>query len=171
MKILLDTSFLRHLEQVNLLQLLSTFSENLGWEFVMPEIVHNELRARDVPQEIESFLESGTVNLDSCNQIQFLSVKYRLLGLDDGELEAICIVDKCEDRTFKNYLILTDDIPAQNGSGKLGMNSLDVLMFLFVSNERGFLSKNIAENALETLESSGYNIDGAVKVDYLQRLQ
>ena len=171
MKTLLDTSFLRHLEQINLFRLLVDFSDKLGYEFVMPEIVYSELDAKNIPLEIKKLLKKGIIHIESCNKAEILLTRIKTLSLDDGELEAICIVDKCKDRTFKKYLILTDDKLAQQSSRKLNMSSLDVLMFLFFSNEQGFLSKNQAKDSLEILEDSGYAIKKDVKTDYLLRLQ
>ena len=171
MKILLDTSFLRHLEQVNLLWLLSSWSEIHAWKFVMPETIHEELAARNIPPEIENLLKTDVIRVESCNQIQLLVAKYGLYSLDEGELEAICIVDKCEDRTFKNYLILTDDCAAQKGAGKIGMESLDVLMFLLSSNQKEFLAKDTAVSAMETLEESEYHIPDSVREYYLNQIR
>ena len=134
-------------------------------------MVYDELKVRGIPEEIGGFLKNNIVNIESCDKTRLLETRYRLLSLDAGELEAICIIDQCKDRTFKNYLFLTDDSKAQKESGMLGMNSLDVTMFLFASNKSGFLSKDETKDALEALESSGYHISGTVKADYLRRLQ
>ena len=171
MKTLLDTSFLRHLEQINLFRLLIDFSDILRYEFVMPETVYNELDAKNIPPEVRELLEKGIIHIESCNKTEILLTRIKTLSLDDGELETICIVDKCKDRTFKEYLILTDDKLAQQSSRKLNMSSLDVLMFLFLSNNQGFLSKNQAKYSLKILEDSGYAIKKEVKADYLLRLQ
>lgn len=171
MKILLDTSFLRHLEQVNLLWLLSSWSEIHAWKFVMPETIYEELTAKSMPLEIENLLKVDTIRIEFCNQIQLLVTRHELHSLDDGELEAICIVDKCKDRTFKNYLILTDDIAAQKSAGKIGMNSLDVLMFLLLSNQKELLTKDAAVNAMSILEESEYSIRSPVREDYLNQIK
>lgn len=170
MKTLLDTSFVRHLEQVKQITLLSTFVKNLKWEFVMPAIVHNELNVKGIPNEIKKSLQNGDIDIESCNNAEFIIIKAKFLGLDDGELDAICIVNKCKDRKFNNYLILTDDISAQIKAGTLGIKSLDILMFLFLSNQRGFISKKLAHDAMKILEENGYFIDTIVKTDYLKRL-
>ena len=144
-------------------------SRNLNWQFIMPNTVLCELKEGGIASPLSLLLET-TVSIDSCNDNQISMIKSKVLGLDDGELEAICIVDQCEDRTFRNYLILTDDGPAQKKAGKLGMNSLDVLMFLLVANEQNLLSKKEAINSLEILEKNDYFIDEYVKHDYLNRL-
>ena len=61
MKTLLDTSFLRHLEQINLFRLLIDFSDILRYEFVMPETVYNELDAKNIPPEVRELLEKGII--------------------------------------------------------------------------------------------------------------
>lgn len=137
----------------------------------MPATIHGELAARGIPPEIENFLKADVIRVESCNQIQFLVTRYGLYSLDDGELEAICIVDKCEDRSFKNYLILTDDFAAQKGAGKIGMESLDVLMFLLLSNRKELLAQDAAVSAMETLEESEYHIHDSVREYYLNQIK
>ena len=137
----------------------------------MPETIHDELTVRGIPLEIENLLQADTIRIESCNQIQLLVARHGLHSLDDGELEAICIVDKCEDRTFKNYLILTDDIAAQKSAGKIGMSSLDVLMFLLFSNQKELLTKDAVVNAMSILEESEYRIRGPVREDYLNQIK
>ena len=156
-----------------ILRLLSVWSEMHAWEFVMPKTIHGELDAGGVPLEIENLLNAGAIKVESCSQTQtqLLVTKHRLHSLDDGELEAICIVDKCENRTFKNYLILTDDVAAQKGARKIGMSSLDVLMFLLLSNQEGLLTKDAAMNAVEILEKFEYRIRGPVREDYLNQMK
>ena len=87
----------------------------------MPITIRGELAAGGIPLEIQNLLKDGTIGIESCGQTQIhlLVTKYELYSLDDGELEAICIVDKCEDKTFKNYLILTDDVAAQKSARKI----------------------------------------------------
>ena len=170
MKVLLDASFLRHLQQINQIAILSTFVTSLKWEFILPGIVYNELKVKGIPNELKTLLSSGTIPIKSCSNADFTLMKAKLLGLDDGELDAICIVNKCKDRKFKNYLILTDDIPAQTKAGRLGMSSLDILMFLFLSNQSGFISRKLAQDLMNILENSGYYINPVVKTDYLKRL-
>ena len=102
----------------------------------MPETVREELTARDIPLKINNLLKTDVIGVESCNRRQFLVARYGLHSLGEGELEAICIVDECEDRTFKNYLILTDDVAAQKSAMRLGMSSLDILMFLLASHQK-----------------------------------
>ena len=170
MKILLDTSFLRHLEQIGQLDLISNFIESSNWKFILPGIVYNELDAFKIPKKVKRLLKNNKIDIITCSDLEFKIIKARLLGLDDGELDAICIIDRCKDRTFKNYLFLTDDISAQHKAGKLGINSLDVLMFLLFSNQKGFVSKELVSNAMVTLEKEGYFIDFEVKKVYRNQL-
>lgn len=170
MKALLDASFLRHLEHVDQLDLLSRFAESHNWKFVLPGIVHAELKVLGIPQKMQRLLDRNKIDIMTCSDMEFKMTKARLLGLDDGELDAICIIDRCEDRTFREYLFLTDDVSAQHKAGELGINSLDVLMFLLLSNQRGFVSKETARNAVAVLESKGYFVDLEVKRDYDSQL-
>ena len=170
MKALLDTSFLRHLEFVDQLSLVSDMSSKFNWQFIMPKVVFCELEARGIGTMLSSLLKD-IISIDSCNDAQILTTKSLVPGLDEGELEAICIVDQCKDRTFKNYLILTDDKSAQKKAGELGMKSLDVIMFLFLTNKQNLLSKSDAIVSLETLEKNSYFIDELVKQDYIKRLR
>ena len=92
------------------------------------------------------------------------------MGLDEGELEAICIVSLCKDQTFKIYLILTDDNAAQRKAGDLGMKSLDIVTFLFTANQEGFLTKNTVLDSLNILSAENYNIPTDLRKDIEKRL-
>ena len=170
MKVLLDASFLRHLELVNGIELICILTNNVGWKFIIPQIVLDELNQKYVHKSIKNFMRNEIIHLDYCTKEEFTLTKQIGLGLDDGELEAICIVNKCEDRQFKEYLILTDDFPAQKKSSKLGINTLDVVSFLFFSNQKGALSADLASKSLEILQNNGYHIDHSVRRDFMKRL-
>ena len=169
MKILLDTSFIRHLDAVHQISLLSPAS-SLDWMFVIPQTVLNELSQRDIPSEIQTLLDEDVIKLDSCSEQDFITIPSVILGLDDGELEAICIINKCENRQFLDYLLLTDDGPAQKKAGQLGINSLDIISFLLLLNQRNILAADVAIQSLSILEQTVYHIDHEVKRDFLKRL-
>ena len=170
MKVLLDTSFLRHLGLVDGFDLILELTNNLGWEFKIPQIVIDELNEKTLDEPLRKFMQEGLIQTDSCTEQEFFSIKQSMLGLDDGELEAICIINKCDDRKFKKYLILTDDKPAQKQSFKLGINSLDIVTFLFYSNQKGLFNKELALKSLEILQENDYYVDREVQNDFHRRL-
>ena len=151
------------------MDILSVFADKLGWEFILPGAVWDELNAQSVPMQIKKLLY-GKVKIESCTGAELRFIQKMLPGLGAGESDAICIVNKCPDRKFGNYLILTDDVLAQNRAGSLGMNTLDVLMFLFLSNRKGIISKEKALNLVNRLEECGYEIERTVRRDYERRL-
>lgn len=170
LKALLDTSFLRHLESINGVGLISVMTKKLEWEFKIPQIVVNELNRGTTGNHLRTIMSEGIIQIDSCTEKEFSLIRQSLLGLDDGELEAICIVNKCDDRKFKEYLILTDDRPAQRKAFQIGMSSLDVVTFLFFANQKGCLEKELAMNSLEILKKQGYSVDKLVQSDFEKRL-
>lgn len=170
MKVLLDTSFLRHLEIIQKTELIEKIYSLLNWEFCIAQTVFDELNQKYVEKSLQNLLDKKIIFIEECGQ-SVRRLDSRVLSLDPGELEIICIVDQCIDITFKQYLILIDDLEAQTKSGLLGMSSLDVLTFLFFCNERNLLSKNDAICALSTLKSNNYHIDDGFEHDFVKRLR
>lgn len=93
-----------------------------------------------------------------------------ILSLDEGELEAICIINKCVDRGFKDYMLLTDDVPAQTKAGRMGINSLDIIAFLLNANKNNLLDKNLAIDSITILDSEVYEIEESVYEDFIKNL-
>lgn len=170
LRILLDSSFLRHLELVQQIPTISQFSKQKNWEFIIPEIVLNELNINGLSEPLQNLLNDNTINSHQCNENQFSLLQNQLMGLGGGELEAICIVSLCEDQTFKIYLILTDDNAAQRKAGDLGMNSLEIVTFLFTANKEGFLTKNAVLDSLNILSAENYHIPTDLRRDIENRL-
>lgn len=171
MRALPDTSFIRHLEATGSLRLVASCAERLGWEFVMARAVHDELAVKGMPPAIEGFIGDGMMAVESCERDRLKSIEGAFPTLGRGEAESICIVDGCKDRTFRGYLILTDDIPAQRKAGGLGMNSLDSSQFILLLNEKQVISKPAAKGALERLSRSVYGVGDATMGDCMRRLR
>lgn len=170
MKALLDTNFIRNLEKAKNLCLMSDFVKKFDWQFYLPRIVNEELRKKTIPKKIQKLLENNLIKLESCNDLSYKKLSLMFFSLGEGELEAICIVDQCEDRTFKNYLILTDDKPAQKIASSLGMSSLGTPAFLFTANQNNLLDKVGLVKSLDFLEKNGFLIDPLVKEDIAKRM-
>lgn len=170
LRILLDSSFLRHLELVQQIPTIPNFSQQKNWEFIIPEIVLNELNVNGLSEPLQNLLDDNTINSHQCNEKQFFFLRNQLMGLGEGELEAICIVSLCEDQTFKIYLILTDDNAAQTKAGDLGMNSLDIVTFLFLANQERFLTKQTVLDSLNILSAENYHIPTDLMADIERRL-
>jgi len=169
LKILLDSSFVRHLESTNNLELIPQIQTLKKWTFIIPQIVQNELEVGGISNHLSDIISQ--IQEDCCNDDEFDLIKSQFMGLDDGELEAICIINQCEDRTFQQYLLLTDDHPAQRRASELGMNSLDTLMFLQASNEMSLLTKDDAITSMTILEEIGFRFENGIKSDYMNRLK
>lgn len=71
------------------------------------------IRIWRLDNEFRRLLDNRTILGNSCTDKQLLAMERRLPQLDYGELEAICIINKCSDKTFKPYVLLTDDNLAQ----------------------------------------------------------
>ncbi|NIU02377.1 MAG: hypothetical protein GWN01_16190 [Nitrosopumilaceae archaeon] len=142
----------------------------LNWNFIIPKKVCDELQKKSISNQLGGLIDNNIIEVESCSNGLLLQLQKQLIGIDDGELEAICIVDKCEDRKFTQYLILIDDVPAQKKAGELGMKSLDIVMFLFMANQKGFLESKQVRDSITILESAGYFITPPVKKDISKRL-
>lgn len=171
MKALLDTSFVRHLISSNALWSLPAMTRGAGWEFLIPQAVVEELRRKDFDRQIEAMMCDGAVRIVSCTTEGLKLIKKQSLGLGRGETEALGVVNQCADRTFRCYVILTDDRAAQKRATKMGMNSLDVVAFLFSANQIGVVSKRDAVSALEKLADIKYRVSPSVRDDFLLRLR
>ena len=148
--------------------LIEDFAKNKEWKFFVPQIVINELESKGIDNKFRRFLENGTVMIDSCTDKQLSVTRQRLPSLDCGELEAICIINKCSDKTFKSYVILTDDNVAQKKATEMGMNSMDVVAFLFYALQLRFLSCESALNAIDVLQNNAYHIENGI-LDQFQK--
>lgn len=170
MKILLDTNFIRNLGKARQLELLSKFAEQLKWEYYLPKIVYGELAKRSVPKEITDLITKNKIKIETCEQDSFERLQLKFFSLGEGELEAICIVNKCEDRKFRCYLIMTDDEEAQKKAFSLGMSSFGTVFFLFTANQKGLLKKDEAKTSLDLLNRNGFAVDSELERDFLKRL-
>lgn len=171
MKALLDTSFIRHLSTVNQLGLLDSVTRNLGWDFIIPQRVIDELSKKSVPSQLLGLLDANQIKTECCTNHEISLMPSVILSLDDGEIEALCIINKCEDKKFKEYLLLTDDVPAQKKAGRFCINSLDIVAFLYHTNRKGLLDKKPAISALSILQGDGYEIAKVVQTDFIKNLQ
>lgn len=171
MKVLLDTNFIRHLSLVNQISLLDVVATNLGWEFIIPQKVKDELSDKGIPNQLLGFLTDNSIKTECCTDHEISLMPSMILSLDDGELEAICIINKCEDRQFKDYLFLTDDKPAQKKAGRFCISSLDITAFLYHASQKNLLDKNLAISSLDTLEGNGYEIEKAIRNDFIKNLR
>lgn len=116
-------------------------------------------------------ISDEAVRMVSCTTDELELIKSKVPGLGSGETEALGVVDRCVDRTFKYYIILTDDIVAQKQATRLGMNSLDIASFLFLANQKGAVSKRDVTDALEVLVDLEYCISPDLRDDFLLRLR
>lgn len=157
LKALLDTSFVRHLISSNALWSLPAMTRGAEWEFLIPQAVVEELRCKDFDGQIETMMCEGAVRIVSCTTEGLKSIEKQGLGLGRGETKALGVVNQCADRAFRCYVILTDDRAAQKRAAKMGMNSLDVVAFLFSANQIGVVSKRDAVSALEKLAGIKYS--------------
>lgn len=169
MNVLLDSSVVRHLESTNNLELILQIQQLKNWTFIFPQIVIGELNVGGISKYLAKIISK--TKQDCCDDNEFNLIKSQFMGLDDGELEAICIINKCEDRKFKHYLLLTDDHPAQHRASELGMNSLDTLMFLLAANEMSLISKFDAIASMKILEKIGFRFENGIKSDYTNCLK
>ena len=104
-------------------------------------------------------LENSTIQCNSCTDEQLLAMELRLPQLDSGELEAICIINKCHDRTFKPYVLLTDDNLAQKKASTMGMSSIDIVAFLCYALRLDLPSRENILNAIGVLQNNAYCIE------------
>ena len=171
MKVLLDTSFIRNLQKTEQLGLLSVVAKDLNLEFYIPTRVKNELQQKSIPEEIQILVNSNNMKIECCDEVSYQKLSLRFFNLGEGELEAICIVDKCEDRTFKNYIIMTDDEPAQKIASSLGMSTWGTIAFLFTANQKCFIKKEEIIASLRSLEKDSFFIDPLVMKDIMSRIK
>ena len=156
---------------VNALGSLPTMTRCAGWEFLIPQSVTSELRRKERDRQLEAMMYSGVVLAVSCTANELESVRRQSPGLGLGETEALGVVNRCADRTFKSYVILTDDKPAQKQATKMGMSSLDIVSFLFLANQKGAVSKRAATDALMALVDLKYSVSSNIQNDFLRRLR
>lgn len=149
--------------------LVEGFTRNNGWQFFVPRVVLNELERKGLDNEFKHLLENDIILGDSCTDDQLLSIEQRLPQLDCGELEAICIINKCSDKTFKPYVILTDDSLAQKKATTMGISSIDVVAFLCHALRLDLLSCECTLNAIAVLQNSAYGIESGI-LDQIKRM-
>lgn len=134
-KVLVDANILIYLEKVGALDLIVKMDEH---DFIISEAILTELHQKPITQKLSSMIDTGT--------IQVLSAPYSLAShrklhlLDIGERELIAIVSNCEDRTYKNYLIITYDIKARKVIKDIRMKVQNIFEFLIWCNASNRLS-------------------------------
>ena len=116
-------------------------------------------------------ISDGAVRMVSCTTDEIELIESKVRGLGPGETEALGVVNRCVDRTFKYYIILTDDIIAQKQATRLGVNSLDIASFLFLANQKGAVPKRSVIDALKVLADLEYRISPDLRDDFLLRLR
>ena len=156
---------------VNALWSLPTMTRCAGWEFLIPQSVTSELSRKERDRQLEAMMDSGAILAVSCTANELESVKRQSRGLGLGETEALGVVNRCADRTFKSYVVLTDDKAAQKQATKMGMSSLDIVSFLLLANQEGAVSKRAATDALMALVDLKYSVRSDIQNDFLLRLR
>jgi len=143
------------LENIEFIHSLENFTIQQNWEFYLPLRVKNELN-KPLNQELQNLIQSGTIKEDCANESFFRMLRNRFYNLGDGELDAIGLVDKCIDRTFNDYLILTDDNIAMRRANSLGMKSSGILPYIVMANRSGFVTRVQALNFLMILKNNRF---------------
>ncbi|RNJ75558.1 MAG: hypothetical protein D9C04_04000 [Nitrosopumilus sp. B06] len=170
MNVFVDTSFLRHLEYVRRVGLIETIHSKLGWKFSIGQTVFNELEKGHIGADIQRLLDEGVILVEKPPSPS-RTLNSRLVGLDPGERELLLIAAQCTDEMFGKRLILTDDRRAQSESGRLDIDSLEILGFLSLCNEKAFLSKMDSICALSALKNHGFYIGEDIERDFTNRLR
>jgi hypothetical protein len=78
-----------------------------------------------------------------------------LLSLGKGEMDIFTIIDACEDRTFSNYLIITDDQEASQVSTYLKMKYCNICDFLKIGLNNDAITKDKYLEMISKLKSNG----------------
>lgn len=140
---------MRHLEVVQNIDLVEKIHYNRKWKFFIPEAVVVELHQKHIEEPLQRLLDHGIISVKKYSNPSVTTQKLNSLG--SGEYEIICIVSQCHDKTYREYLILTDDCKAQGVARELGMSSHDVLVFMLLCNRNGQLSKKRCVTNMEEI--------------------
>lgn len=170
MKILLDANFIRNLQSIRRIGLISGFVKQNNSEFNIPAKVIEELEKKNIPKEIQNLIDREIISIAQCTETNYKQLSMRFLGLGEGELEAICLVSICLDNTFKDYVIMTDDDEAQKMAASMGINSLSIVSFLLMANHVGLLNSKEALESLDKLDKGIFTIESAVRTEFTSHL-
>jgi len=99
--VVLDAGPIIHLDQIDSLELLSSFDK-----LILPEKVHEEVSAGDEPSELEK-LELKRIEAEDTDEFD---------DLDEGESSGLSIARNVDDAVF-----LTDDLEARQKAKELGI--------------------------------------------------
>ena len=130
--VVLDAGPIIHLDQIDSLELLSAFDK-----LILPEKVHEEVSAGDMPSEMEK-LELERVEAEDTEDFD---------NLDEGESSGLSIARNIDDVVF-----LTDDLEARQRAKELGIEvhgSVGVVAFGF---RRGKLDFDEAADKMRALQ-------------------
>jgi predicted nucleic acid-binding protein len=136
------------------------------WILYLPEKVKVEAtKKQQLDNVISTAIINGKIKEINCHPSTFKTLRSLYGNLGDGELESISIAYDCPDKTFLQYMILSDDRKARNHARELGINAIDILAFFVLANNTGLLSKQKVIHYIGELAQNSYAVrDDVYKV-------
>jgi len=130
--VVLDAGPVIHLDQIDSLELLSAFDK-----LILPEKVHEEISAGDMPSELEN-LELERIESEDVEVFD---------DLDEGESSALSIARNVDDAVF-----LTDDLDARQKAKDLGIKVHGSVGVVAFGCRRGRLDFDEAADKMRALQ-------------------
>ena len=129
-----------HLDELNCLDLLSDFQEN-----ILPKTVKNEV-LRHRPAAFENTVIFFTLAQSNIPNDESLKTMCRVFSLDAGEIEALAIMEK-----YSGSFFLTDDASAWLVANKMGFNVHGEIGIILRSIRRGQRKPEEVINILDNI--------------------
>ena len=125
----------REIERSNLIYSICT---KKNWIILMSEEVLKEVRWKD--PWIENGIRMGDIEIKKSGSRRFEQLRAQF-SIGKGETEIIALVEECLDKSYKPYVIITQDKKPSGIATELGMKSYNICDFLFLGYKNDVISK------------------------------
>ncbi|ALI34762.1 hypothetical protein NMY3_00550 [Candidatus Nitrosocosmicus oleophilus] len=170
--ILPDANTLISLRQIKEIDLLNKICIKSKLDIILSEKVMNEVDKGRLEREIGmskyDHVKSYPTDPSRYESMRRKIIENFLLSLGKGEMDIFAIIDACEDRTFSNYLIITDDQEASQVSTYLKMKYCNICDFLKLALSNEVIIKEKYLDIISKLKSNGRI--SSVRHDYCKEL-
>ncbi len=129
----------------------------MKWTIFLPREVKIEAtRKYALATELLAAIKKGIIVEKSSNPLTFNTIQAGNRHLGNGELDAISLVTDCLDKSYKPYIILSDDKQAKSYSIKSRMKFVGILPLIAIGNKLKIISKAVALQYLAKLKQNNF---------------
>jgi predicted nucleic acid-binding protein len=120
------------------------------------EVKTEATRRQPLANELLNAISNGKIVETSSRQLTFNTIQSAHRNLGKGELDAISIVTDCLDKSYKPYMILSDDNQARKYGVRHGIKFVGILPLISIGNNLRLITKVRALQYLTRLKKNNF---------------